>query len=139
MKRKNSVTSATVASARSRVREPRRHPGEPPREGGAGADASGTGLAATSRPAFSVSVVVPFRFGNIDDLSKEGLSVPRELKCSDLMPGCNFVAQGKDDSEVMKKTAEHARSVHKMVAIAMDVERKARAAIRDTGGVAERP
>jgi len=55
----------------------------------------------------------------------------RELRCSDLMPGCNFEAQGNDDSEVMRKTAEHARSVHKMVAIAMEVERKARA-----GGVA---
>ena len=55
----------------------------------------------------------------------------RELRCADLMPGCSFVAQGKDDSEVMKKTAEHAKSVHKMVAIAMNVEKKARASIRD--------
>jgi predicted small metal-binding protein len=47
------------------------------------------------------------------------------------MPGCSFVAQGKDDSEVMKKTAEHAKSVHKMVAIAMNVEKKARASIHD--------
>ena len=60
----------------------------------------------------------------------------RELKCADLMPGCDFVAQGKDDSEVMKKTAAHAKSVHKMMAIAMDVEKKARAAIRDTAGSA---
>jgi predicted small metal-binding protein len=57
--------------------------------------------------------------------------VVRELRCADLMPGCSFVAQGKDDSEVMKKTAEHARRVHKMVAIAMNVEKKARASIRD--------
>ena len=35
----------------------------------------------------------------------------RELRCADLMPGCNFVAQGKDDSEVMKKAAEHARAL----------------------------
>ena len=34
--------------------------------------------------------------------------------------GCNFVAQGNDHSEVMRQTAEHARSVHKMVAIAME-------------------
>jgi predicted small metal-binding protein len=57
--------------------------------------------------------------------------VVRELRCADLMPGCSFVAQGKDDSEVMKKTAEHAKSVHKMVAIAMNLEKKARASIRD--------
>lgn len=55
----------------------------------------------------------------------------RELKCADLMPGCNFVAEGKDDSEVMKRTAEHTKSAHKMIALSMEVERKARAAIRD--------
>jgi len=55
----------------------------------------------------------------------------RELRCADLIPGCDFVAQGTHDSEVMKKTAEHARRAHRMVAIAMEVERKARAAIRD--------
>jgi predicted small metal-binding protein len=52
------------------------------------------------------------------------------------MPGCDFVAHGKDDSEVMKKTAEHAKSVHKMIAIAMEVEKKARASIRDAAGAA---
>jgi predicted small metal-binding protein len=31
----------------------------------------------------------------------------------------------------MKKTAEHARRAHRMVAIAMEVEKQARAAIRD--------
>ena len=67
------------------------------------------------------------------DRPKEGLPVTRELRCVDLMPGCNFVAQGKDDSEVMKKAAEHAKSVHKMAAISMEVEKQARAAIRDAG------
>jgi predicted small metal-binding protein len=62
--------------------------------------------------------------------------VVRELRCADLMPGCNFVAQGKDDSEVMQKTAEHAKRVHKMIAIAMDVEKKARASIRDAAPAA---
>ena len=57
----------------------------------------------------------------------------RELRCADLMPGCNFVPQGKDDSDVMKKAAAHAKSVHKMAAISMGVEKKARAAIRDAG------
>ena len=55
----------------------------------------------------------------------------RELRCADLMPGCDFVAQGTHDSDVMKKTAEHAKRVHKMIAIAMQVEKKAREAIRD--------
>jgi predicted small metal-binding protein len=57
--------------------------------------------------------------------------VTRELRCAELMPGCDFVAQGNDDSDVMKKAAAHAKSVHRMVAISMDVEKKARAAIRN--------
>jgi predicted small metal-binding protein len=62
---------------------------------------------------------------------QEGLLVARELRCADLIPGCDFVAQGKDDSEVMRKVAEHAKSAHRMAAISMELERKARAAIRD--------
>ena len=57
--------------------------------------------------------------------------MPRELRCADLIPGCDFMARGTHDSEVMKKAAEHARHAHRMVAIAMEVEKKARAAIRD--------
>ena len=55
----------------------------------------------------------------------------RELRCADLIPGCDFVAQGTHDSDVMMKTAEHAKRVHRMAAIAMEVEKKAREAIRD--------
>ena len=62
----------------------------------------------------------------------------RELRCADVMPGCDFVARGKDDSEVMKKTAEHAKSVHKMLAIAMELEKKARAAIRNAAAEPDR-
>jgi predicted small metal-binding protein len=57
--------------------------------------------------------------------------VARELRCADLIPGCDFVAQGKDDSEVMRKVAEHAKSAHRMVAISMELERRARAAIQN--------
>jgi predicted small metal-binding protein len=71
---------------------------------------------------------------DIVELAREGLLMARELRCADLMPGCNFVAQGKDDSEVMKKIAEHAKSVHKMAAISMDIEKKARALIRNSAG-----
>ena len=55
----------------------------------------------------------------------------RELRCADLILGCDFVAQGAYDSEVMKKAAEHAKRAHRMIAIAMEVEKRARAAIRD--------
>ena len=69
----------------------------------------------------------------------------RELRCADLIPGCDFVAQGTHDSDVMKKTAEHAKRAHKMAAIAMEVEQQAREAIRDVaaslaaGGTSVKP
>jgi predicted small metal-binding protein len=56
----------------------------------------------------------------------------RELRCQDVgMKDCKFVAQGKDDNEVMQKAGQHAKSAHNMQSIPPDVERKARGAIRD--------
>ncbi len=58
--------------------------------------------------------------------------MPKELRCSDLNPGCDFVAKGKDENEVMQKAAEHAKHDHGMAVISPDVERKARTAIRES-------
>ena len=59
----------------------------------------------------------------------------KELKCSDIgMKTCNFVAQGKDEKDVMAKTAEHAKSAHGMNTIPPDVEKRARTAIREAQG-----
>jgi predicted small metal-binding protein len=56
----------------------------------------------------------------------------RELRCQDVgMKDCKFVAQGKDDNEVMQKTAQHAKSAHNMATIPPDVEKKARSVIRE--------
>ena len=56
----------------------------------------------------------------------------RELRCQDVgMKDCKFVAQGKDDNEVMQKAAQHAKGTHNMATMAPDVEKKARGAIRD--------
>jgi predicted small metal-binding protein len=67
----------------------------------------------------------------VSTLQRRGLFMARELRCADLVPGCNFVAQGARDSGVMRQAAEHAKSAHKRAAIAMEVEKKARASIRD--------
>src|SRR5437773_11615988 len=76
------------------------------------------------------------RRGNIEsDTSEGGFRTVRELRCADLIHGCDFVAQGTRDSDVMQKTAEHAKHVHKMAAIVMDNEKKARDAIRDVDAV----
>lgn len=53
------------------------------------------------------------------------------LKCGDLMPGCNFVAEGKDVAEVMAKGAEHAKKDHGMTTIPPELAQKVQAAIKD--------
>jgi len=53
------------------------------------------------------------------------------LRCGDLMPGCNFVAEGKDVAEVMAKGAEHAKKDHGMTTIPPEVAAKVQAAIKD--------
>ncbi|MBI2161519.1 MAG: DUF1059 domain-containing protein [Candidatus Rokubacteria bacterium] len=53
------------------------------------------------------------------------------LKCGDLMPGCNFVAEGKDVAEVMAKGAAHAKSAHGISTIPPDLAKKVQAAIKD--------
>jgi len=55
----------------------------------------------------------------------------KELRCGDLMPGCDFVAKGNTSDEVMQKAAEHARKDHGMTSIPPDVAQKAQSAIRD--------
>jgi predicted small metal-binding protein len=53
------------------------------------------------------------------------------LKCGDLMPGCSFVAEGKDEAEVLSKGAAHAKDAHGMAAIPPDMVAKVKAAIKD--------
>jgi len=55
------------------------------------------------------------------------------LKCSDLNPDCSFEARGNTDEDVLKKVAEHAKTIHKMNKIPLDVLDKARSAIRNEG------
>ena len=57
------------------------------------------------------------------------------LKCNDLNPGCAFEAPGNSDEDVLQKAAEHAKTVHKMHEIPVDVLDEARSAIRDEGKV----
>jgi predicted small metal-binding protein len=47
------------------------------------------------------------------------------------MPGCSFVAEGKDMAEVMAKGAEHAKTAHGMTSIPPDVAAKVQALIKD--------
>ena len=56
----------------------------------------------------------------------------KEMRCSDLMPGCNFVATGATDDEVMRKAAQHAKEKHNINEMTPDLANKVKAAIRTT-------
>jgi predicted small metal-binding protein len=55
----------------------------------------------------------------------------KALHCDDLMKGCKFVATGETEAEVMKKTAEHARTAHGMHHLPPETAMVVRAAIRE--------
>jgi predicted small metal-binding protein len=55
----------------------------------------------------------------------------KQLKCGDLMPGCNFVARGANDEEVMKKAAEHAAKAHGIQQVTPELAAKVKGAIKD--------
>jgi AhpD family alkylhydroperoxidase len=53
----------------------------------------------------------------------------KELSCRDVGVDCDFVARGKSEEEILRKTAEHARKEHGMKEISREMEKKVRAAI----------
>ena len=55
----------------------------------------------------------------------------KELRCSDVNPGCDVRVEGKDEAEVMAKAAEHAKRDHGMPQIPPEVAQRAQAAIRE--------
>jgi predicted small metal-binding protein len=57
--------------------------------------------------------------------------VTKTLRCDDVMPGCDTVIEGEDESEVMARAVEHARNDHGIEQIPPEVGQKAQAAIHD--------
>ena len=55
----------------------------------------------------------------------------KELRCGDLMPGCEAVVEGRDEGEVMAKAAEHAKNAHGLSEISPELAGKVRSAIRE--------
>lgn len=53
------------------------------------------------------------------------------LRCGAIVPGCNFVAHGEDEQDVMMKAADHARSAHGVEHMSESLRAKVRAAIED--------
>ena len=53
------------------------------------------------------------------------------MKCGDVVPGCEYVARGQNEDEVLARAAEHAKKDHGMQSIPDDVLKKVKSAIRD--------
>lgn len=53
-----------------------------------------------------------------------------EFRCGELMPGCDYVAKGESEKELMQKVAEHAKSAHKIAEITPALAGKVKGAIK---------
>jgi predicted small metal-binding protein len=55
----------------------------------------------------------------------------KELRCGDVMEGCDYVARGATEEEVLEKGAQHARTAHGIREMDEETTDRVRAAIRD--------
>jgi predicted small metal-binding protein len=55
----------------------------------------------------------------------------KELHCGDVVPGCEFVARGDSEQEILEQASEHAREQHGVTEITPELAEKVRGAIRD--------
>jgi len=55
----------------------------------------------------------------------------KKLACGDVVPGCDFVAEGATEEEVLVKAAAHAKATHGMEDIPPEVLAKVKAAIKE--------
>ncbi len=63
-------------------------------------------------------------------ISEGGCIMTKVLKCGDLMPGCDFVASGRTEEEVLKAAAAHAKEVHHLDATP-ELVKQVKAAIKE--------
>jgi predicted small metal-binding protein len=67
----------------------------------------------------------------VNSASSGGSVMPKEMRCGDVVPGCDFVARGDSEQEILQQAAEHARNEHGLDEITPDLAEKVRGAIRD--------
>jgi predicted small metal-binding protein len=53
------------------------------------------------------------------------------LRCADLMTGCDFVARGESEQDVLQQAAEHALLNHNMSEVTPEIVAKVKSAIQD--------
>lgn len=55
----------------------------------------------------------------------------KTLHCADVMPGCDYVAKGDSEQDVLQQAAEHARTVHNVAEITPELVAQVQSKIRD--------
>lgn len=55
----------------------------------------------------------------------------KELRCGDIMPGCDHVIRGETENEVLAQGAQHARDAHGVEQMDAETAEKVRSAIHD--------
>lgn len=55
----------------------------------------------------------------------------KQLRCGEIIEGCDHVIRGESEDEVMAKGARHAREAHGVEEIDDETAEKVKAAIRD--------
>ena len=58
----------------------------------------------------------------------------KALACKDVGVDCDFVIHGKDEADVLRQAAEHAKGCHNNVQMTPAVQAKIRAAIKEDTG-----
>lgn len=60
-----------------------------------------------------------------------GERMPKELRCGEIISGCDEVIRGETEEEVLSRGAKHARNAHGITEMDEDTAKKVKAAIRD--------
>jgi len=64
-------------------------------------------------------------------LPSGGPVMTKVLRCSDMMPGCDYVARAETEDELMQKATQHAREKHGMQTVPPEVAQQIKSKIRD--------
>lgn len=54
----------------------------------------------------------------------------KEMKCGDLMPGCDHVVRAESEGELLQQVAAHAKEAHGIDEVTPDLVEKVKGAIR---------
>ncbi|HET8551882.1 MAG TPA: DUF1059 domain-containing protein [Gammaproteobacteria bacterium] len=55
----------------------------------------------------------------------------KTMRCGDVVEGCDFVARGENEDEVMAQAADHAKTAHGVNEVSPEMAEKVRSVIRD--------